>query len=124
MQAIKHVAELSTEQQEILHKARTNFLQAKTMKDLQEEMTKAGKELADPVLGLLGVECVTFSDGYKIYRRPESRTTYAEKAIKESMLAKGIDPAVIMAVLAESASKSEFVKVYGQESRANGAEGK
>jgi hypothetical protein len=124
MTQIKHIAELSAEQQEVLHKARTNFIQAKTAENLSIEMKAAGKELAEPVLSALGVDCVTFSDGYKLYRRPESRTTYAEKAIKEAMLAKGIDPTTIMAVLAESASKSEFVKVYGQESRAGGGEDK
>lgn len=119
MQELKHISELSQQDQEILAKARVSFTQAKSAKEMSENFTKSGKELAEPVLTANRVECVTFGDGYRIYRRPEERTTYAEKALKEAMLAVGVPAERINAILSVAASKSEFVKVYGQESRAN-----
>jgi hypothetical protein len=121
---IKHIAEFSVEQQEILRKAKTNFIQAKTAENLANEMKQAGKELVNPVLEFVGVESVVFEDGYRLYRRPESRTTYSEKQLKEIMLAYGISPDKVLGILKDAASITEFMKVYGQESRTNSGEGK
>jgi hypothetical protein len=120
---IKHIAEFPATEQEVLRKARTNFIQAKTAENLANEMKTAGKELADPVLASAGVDTVLFEDGYRVYRRPESRTTYSEKQLKEIMLAYNISPDKVLGILKDAASTAEFVKIYGQESRA-GAEGK
>ena len=118
MQQLKHISELSTTDQEVLAKARTNFIQAKIATNISEEMKQAGKELSDPVLLANQTECVIFSDGYKIYRLPSSKISYNEKQLKEVMLTMGIAPQDINAILSKAKTESPFVKVYGQETHA------